>query len=365
MIKYIILLLIFLLLIDTASSTEIIYVDSNTFTLSMYANNASYDLPSEIIMQELPMEFLSNVSYIDRITIQVGAGTYINNTSYAPNGKLYFKLYKKLQGNWTYQGAGGFWNPSYYDLGSPIYYILSSPLYIDTNYDYGVGFYSDVTDISNGSWHLLGSRFEGIHVPNPSGGYNVWQTDSNYVCNFNVVHVCDSFSDIVNIPKLHNVYPENYNFIWEGNIGLQEGLIYLRIDGQFDTPPTPTPTPTGVPTPTPTPTPIPTNTPYPIATLKPLPNNTEVENLTSNWTNIYTNNSGNGSIESWSNTTGITNTVNTITAYIKELNANNTIVRTTGYKLITSGTLDILPDEIWIILMTGVILSIVVLIMNK
>jgi hypothetical protein len=244
--KNIFIIFILLLSINTVSGTLLFYTSSNQRYLNLSEFGAVSNTPSVIIMEELPSEFLQNVTYIDSITLNVGSGAYYNNLSHAPNGKLYFKIYKNIAGVWVYQ-TGSFFNAVYYDIGSPITNSFT-PLYIDKGYDYGVGFYTDVSDTTNSSWILLGG---GITYDVYSG-YNVWRTNNNRICNYNTVYVCDpnningynqQFTLDVNSPKVHTVYPAQ-NILISNGYPNDIGSIYIVINGQTDIPPTPTPTST-------------------------------------------------------------------------------------------------------------------------
>jgi hypothetical protein len=245
-INYIFLFL--LIIISPVTATQLFFTNPMAIDINLTAYNADADAPSSIIMQEIPKEFLENVSYIDMIKVFVSSGGCNFNypTCEPPNGKLYFKLYKNIAGIWIYQ-TGSFWsNTSYIDAS-----LISNSainMSIEQGYDYGIGFYTDVTNVENGTWHMYASH----PIYDVSTGYNIWKTQNSRICTYNAYGVCDpnniwgynqEFTADVNTPKVHTVFPETYITVTNGYPD-DIGVLYVALYGQTILPTTPTPIPT-------------------------------------------------------------------------------------------------------------------------
>jgi hypothetical protein len=240
-------LFLIILCIPSVSASQLFYSDAYQTVMNVSGNGATADLSANIIMEEIPYEFLSNVSSITGFSFRVCSG----NASNAPEGDLTMRVYKNVGGIWYPQYTTSF-TGAYHDCGSIITTGGGFPdITIEAGYDYGVGFYTDITDFSNDTWWLYGG---GLTHDVPSG-YNVWKTNNPNICTYNTLHVCDpnnlfgynsQFTTDVNYQKVHTVFPSVD--ITNANGFVDEmGSIYMVVYGETTTPTPPSPTPTSPP----------------------------------------------------------------------------------------------------------------------
>ncbi len=136
--------------------------------------------------------------------------------------------------------------------------------------------------------------------------------------------------------------------------------VYFCVDIDAPFPETPTPTPTYTPTPNPT-----------IIGTVPIPDNNsnEIATKTNEWGNVTSYDSGNGSISDITNRTisNGTGLIQNISGQLKDITSttNTTSIKNTFGILISAGALDILPDEIWKLLVLTVVLVLTLFIMDR
>lgn len=222
-----------------AVAPELFYVSGQNSGLDLVEENLTADSQYSIILQEIPQELLSNVTYIDRISLLAGAGYYDDNSVWQPtDGKLYVKFYKKVAGIWYYQ-SGGYFPAQSVDYGSEIYLNLNYPIYIDKGYDYGVGFWTDATV---GTWDLLGSH------ENYGIEYSSWKTTNGRICNiYSTQSRCWTIGEnqyITGIISSTRIMPKMHKIYSDGALIANQYSIYMTLFGQTDIPsipPTPPP----------------------------------------------------------------------------------------------------------------------------
>jgi len=222
-----------------AVATELFYINGQNAGFDLVEENLTGDSPFNIVLQEIPYELLSNVTYIDRISILAGAGYYdVNNIWQPTDGKLYVKFYKKVAGVWYYQ-SGSYFQAQSVDYGSEIYLNLNYPIYIDKGYDYAVGFWTDATI---GTWDLLGSH------ENYGIEYSSWKTTNGRICNiYSTQSRCWTIGEnpyITGIISTTRIMPQMH-LLYSDSVKIADVYsIYMKLSGQTDIPsipPTPPP----------------------------------------------------------------------------------------------------------------------------
>lgn len=165
-----------LMLIQNAEAISLINQPTQTDAIGLYENNLTGVIWDEAFVY-IDGVILQNVSYIDEIRIDIGAGAYPN----FPSGKkIYLRLYSCIGGVCAYETGTFFTITKYYDLGTPIF-MKFPQVDINHNLDYAIGIYSDIDSNTNGDIYILGASQK--MKWQTSSSQLLWMDDS-YVQNF-------------------------------------------------------------------------------------------------------------------------------------------------------------------------------------